>query len=390
MLSNNNSFGGGSPTSSTYQPSLPAIPAASATGGAGQTATTNNNNTNTNNTHRSKFAGMPGSASALHVHFGFKNTAPAFDPLPADHPSVVAKREAKHWAQGTRLGQKPDWDCTSGTTDAGGHPRRALMHQLSEFQAPKIVYNFRAQQVPSVHKQAVPVWKSNKFKIDQTAFLTKKEKSISTHHVLGNTNALSHAEMPLTENPQLQRKECSWNTSTALAHERDSLFVKRKEVDFRALNRVKRILDQDRYVNPIEDVRRSIDTKRDEKRQLREAQQEYIAKMKREARARRGLKPASLGDDSIGGSSQTRSSNNNIHHDGQQTFKMSNIDTWWDASPPEVQEAVMTIQSRRQAEEERAKKADEEANAAGRMQQPSSLRVVAPDGGNSSGPVSGR
>jgi hypothetical protein len=72
---------------------------------------------------------------------------------------------------------------------------------------------------------------------------------------------------------------------------------------------------------------------------------------------------------------------------------MSNIDTWWDATPPELQEAVRTVQTRRLVEEEKNNnKKSEDEN--GRMQQPTGLRVVAPDVGGSSsisgGPISGR
>lgn len=352
--------------------------------------------------YRSKFAGMPGSTSALHVHYGFKHSAPAFDPLPSDHPSVIARREARGWAQGTRLGHKPEWNGNTCTPDTGGHPRRNLMHQLSEFQAPKIVYNYRAQELPSVHKQAVPVWKSSKFTVDQANFLSKKDRSIAGHHVLGNTTMLSHAEMPVTEEPRKQELESGWNVSTALAHERASLFVKREEADYRALNRTKPILDHDRYVNPIEDVKRKMESNREEKREQRRHQQAFVAEMKREVRARRGLKPMSLSggsggdyyyeDDTLigGGSSRSVQRHHPLHQN--QVFKMSNIDTWWDASPPEVQETVRALQSRRQAEQDdKMKREKAEEEAARMMSQPTGLRVVAPgDVGSSSVPVSGR
>ena len=73
-----------------------------------------------------------------------------------------------------------------------------------------------------------------------------------------------------------------------------------------------------------------------------------------------------------------------------QVFKMSNIDTWWNASPPEVLEAVSVLQSRRHVEEEEAarrKKADEET---ARMSMPTNLRVVAPGAGDSNGQPSAR
>lgn len=368
---------------SSYQ--SPASNYSSGAGGGGtqqlNSSSTNNNNNNangassTNANYRSKFAGMPGSASALHVHYGFKHSAPAFDPLPAEHPAAVARKEARQWAQGTRLGQKPEWSATTATPDSGGHPRRQLMHQLSEFQAPKLVYNFRAQELPSVHKQAVPVWKPGKFKVDQTGFLSKKDRQRAGHIVLGNTDVLSHAEMPITEDPEKQRREAAWSNSTALPHERASLFVKREEADYRALNRTKPILDHDRYVNPIEDVKRKHDQYRELKRHDREEKQEFVAKMKREARARRGLKPASLAD-------ETSASKNNLEG---QVFKMSNIDTWWNLTPPELQEAVDTIESRRLAEDDKAKKEKDSQDANRTIIMPTNLKVVTSSNNNSNG-----
>lgn len=314
-------------------------------------------------TYRSKFAGMPGSASALHLHYGFKNSAPAFDPLPPTHPAAEARRSMQRWAQGQRLGQKPEWSGTTATADSGGHPRRALMHQLSEFQAPKIVFNFRAQQVPSVHRQAVPVWKPSKFRVDQTAFLTKAERERATHSVPGTTTVLSHAEMPITEDPRLQRREAGWNQSTALEAERANLF--KEKVYKRQLeeNKTLDVLDMDRYVNPVEDVRRRVDSGRDAKRQQRREKEEFVERMKREARARRGLRPQSLAALDVG-------------PDGQPVvYKLSNIDSWWNNQPAELQEAVMLLEQRRQEEQERAaRKAQAEAEARGAA--PQNLRVV--------------
>lgn len=341
-------------------------------------ATNNNNNNNHNaasggmssthhtahSTYRSKFAGMPGSASALHLHYGFKSSAPAFDPLPASHTAVVARREMQRWAQGQRLGQKHEWDVTTACADTGGHPKRALMHQLSEFQAPRLVPNFRAQQIATVHKHAVPVWKPSKFRVDQTAFLSKKERELVTRSGGASVTALSHAELPITEDPEVQKREAGWNISSSLEPVRANLFAKKEYEDLRPLNKTKAILDQDRYVSPVDDIKRKMDSAREQKRQQRHQHDQFVARMKREARARRGLRPMSLAAD--------------VGPDGQAVvFKMSNIDSWWDQEPVELKSAVETLEQRRRAEEERlAKKAAAEAEARGGG--PQGIRVVAP------------
>jgi hypothetical protein len=326
--------------------------------------------TSSSSTYRSKFAGMPGSASALHLHYGFKNSAPAFDPLPPTHPAAQARRDAQRWAQGQRLGQKPEWDGTSATADSGGHPRRALMHQLSEFQAPRIVFNFRAQHVPQVHKKSVPVWRPSKFRVDQTAFLSKADRGLATHSVEGTTTLLSHAEMPITDDPRLQRREAAWNQSTALEPVRANLFAKKEYEDLRPLNKTKPILDHDRYVNPVEDVRRRQEEARDIKRQARQEHEEFVAQMKREARARRGMRPQSL--------SIQQQQQHQVGPDGKAlVFKMSNMETWIKHEPAELREAVSVLETRRRDEEARAAlKAQQEAEARGAV--PQGLRVVAP------------
>lgn len=127
--------------------------------------------------------------------------------------------------------------------------------------------------------------------------------------------------------------------------------------------------------------------KREEKREIRQKQEEYVTQIKEEARMRRGLKPNS--SSSLSPTSGRRQLNSTGHQpqQQQQVFKMSNIDSWWNASPPEVLEAVSVLQSRRQNEQEEADKLKKAEEEAARMSLPTNLRVVAPDAG---GQPSGR
>jgi hypothetical protein len=205
---------------------------------------------------------------------------------------------------------------------------------MSQFQAAHIEYNYRSQQLPTVHR-------SGTLGGSRGGSMTAPRTAALAPSACGTVTQLSLFEMPVTEDAALQKRERSWNPSNALSDERASVFVPKKYESLVKLNQQKQILHPSRYVRPEQAQVEAMEAQREVKRQTRVAAT---------AAAATPAGPA-------------------------QPLKLSNIDTWWDAAPPHVAHAIATFNEtarQRQQDVELREVADAEARAA----IPTNLRVV--------------
>ena len=289
---------------------------------------------------RSRFAGMPGSVAAIRVDYARRLTA--FDPPAADSHVAQIKRETRRWKAGHRLGDKLDWNGAGPDERDRLFPVRPLMHQLSEFQAVKLHYNFRSATLPQINHQTVFMPKPSKLQVDRRIFLSPEEKAKLVDRCPATVSSMCLFEMK-NDPSQLPSavKEVGWNSSTEMEKDRASLWARGAAAasappagasrtggrggastsapveaggehhqsfaggnTFLALNKTKGVLNYDRYVPPkqrVEDMNALI---RERKLAQREHQQ--------------------------GGSS------GNEPGSGTYVYKMSNIDEWLRV-PPEVE-----------------------------------------------------
>jgi hypothetical protein len=273
----------------------------------------------TESTFRSKYAGMPGSLVAIRVDYARRGTA--FDPPPGDGKMAADKRDIVRWKFGHRLGDHPEWNTSAQTTDSRGqYPKRQLMHQLSEYQAVKLDYNFRSSALPSVNKTTQFVPKASKLQIDRSLFLTEKEKGRLVATCPGTSAHLSRAEMNNRSGAPIAGvdREHGWNPSVEMTQERTNIYALRQYDDYREINRMKTtILDGSTYVPP----------------QVRHTE---VVKAAREKKLTTRTKAASASAPFGGAGQQQFSPFATTASDGaaaaapQKVFKMSNINEWWD------------------------------------------------------------
>jgi hypothetical protein len=259
-------------------------------------------------TFRSKYAAQPGSLSAIRVDYNRNITA--FDAPGGDTHIGHRRSDVRRWRQGYRLGDKAEWNLSSLTSEKEAmFPQRPLMHTLSEYQAVKIDYNFRASTLPDINKKTVFVPKGNKMQIDRRAFLTPKEKSMLVDRCPATVSLLSTHEMRNHTLPGVER-ETGWNCSTALDDSRVSVFKLKSYDDYREVNKTKDIVDPQRYISPVRRQEQFSQTIRETKLRQREAEAEAS---RRRAHSHRTV------------ASPTG--------DSKMVFKMSNIEQWWDLNP---------------------------------------------------------
>ena len=257
---------------------------------------------------RSKFAALPGSLSAIRVDYNRNITA--FDAPPADTHIGQRRGEIRRWRQGHRLGDKPEWSSSTVDEKTALFPKRPLMHTLSEFQAVKMDYSFRASTLPDVNKKTVFVPKPNKMQIDRTVFLSPKEKSMLVSKCPATVSTLSTHEIRNHTLPGVER-EGGWNISTQPEENRTSVFKQVKHKDMRAITKAKGKLDPNRYISPLQRQEIIAETMREQKLSRR-AMEEEARKTKRQnqQQAKSGSAPSK-----------------------EMAFTMSNIDKWWDMNP---------------------------------------------------------
>ena len=159
----------------------------------------------------SKFAGHPGTLTALRIDYTAKDRAFAAH-APSSSLGKVRK-EVRALSSGPRLGDRPLWTTSSATTggssiahapSAGslltaipGLPQRPLMSQNSAYQAVKLNYNYRADALPPV-KELLYIPKAGKMELDRTPFLTheagKSSTVVITDRCLTTVTGLSRCE----------------------------------------------------------------------------------------------------------------------------------------------------------------------------------------------------
>eukprot|EP00762_Andalucia_godoyi_P007530 ANDGO_00781.mRNA.1 hypothetical protein len=122
----------------------------------------------------SRYSTQPGSTRFGRATFNHQDLT--FNPDEVPPSSVDARRRMKLAVQPLLLtGAKPQWN--KSTYDAEHvKPCRALLRTNSEFQASRMEYNFRAEELPLLFQKSLffeKQGKHNKFKVDQRLFLDK-------------------------------------------------------------------------------------------------------------------------------------------------------------------------------------------------------------------------
>jgi hypothetical protein len=259
---------------------------------------------------RSRYAGMPGSLVAIRVDYARRSAA--FDSLPPDTEVSQSKRDVKRWKMGHRLGDKAEWNNSAQPEGyTGSAPQRPNLRQLSEYQGIRLEYNYRASKLPDINHTTRFVPQPSKLQVDRSIFLPDSEKQKLVDRNQGTATLLSRREMTNEGVPGAER-EYGWNISAALAEERTNIYKLRGYDDFRDINKTKSVLDHGTYVPPQRRQVAAMKTSREVKLTRRED----------EARQRAAREAARYHPHSASAHSSTQGA--------QRSFKMSNIDDWWD------------------------------------------------------------
>jgi hypothetical protein len=259
---------------------------------------------------RSRYAGMPGSLVAIRVDYARRSAA--FDSLPPDTDVSQSKRDVKRWKMGHRLGDKAEWNNSAQPEGyTGSAPQRPNLRQLSEYQGIRLEYNYRASKLPDINHTTRFVPQPSKLQVDRSIFLPDIEKQKLVDRNQGTATLLSRREMTNEGVPGAER-EYGWNISSALAEERTNIYKLRGYEDFRDINKTKSVLDHGTYVPPQRRQVAAMKTSREVK----------ITKREDEARQRAAREAARYHPHSASANSSTQGA--------QRSFKMSNIDDWWD------------------------------------------------------------
>eukprot|EP01062_Namystynia_karyoxenos_P073526 TRINITY_DN70328_c0_g1_i1.p1 TRINITY_DN70328_c0_g1~~TRINITY_DN70328_c0_g1_i1.p1 ORF type:complete len:302 (+),score=76.12 TRINITY_DN70328_c0_g1_i1:84-908(+) len=193
---------------------------------------------------RSKFAGSPGSITAIRVDYG--RSSVAFEPLEPTSKVAIQKEEACKWKAAQRLGEKPEWN-SSIVCRWQKFPDRASMRTLQEFQSTRLEFNYRAQTLPTCYKNTLFMPKTDKFQFDGSMLLGESDKAKLVRQNPGG--GLSRSEFP-DEAPCIHDNK--WNNSTELDHERGSRWHKKDYFDYRPLNAARGAFSPQRYRNPMQ------------------------------------------------------------------------------------------------------------------------------------------
>lgn len=158
---------------------------------------------------RSRHANKPGASGLGRVSYGHKEMIFLPDEV-ADHKKHARVEMQQRLLPKLLTGAREEW--TSSTLISP--PKQALMRTLSEFQAVKLHYNFRAEVLPDHYTSTMYVDKGNKFRLDRTLLIPKKvqEKILDK-----NRHPSSSAEMPV--HPALETKK-RWDSSTEIPWQR--------------------------------------------------------------------------------------------------------------------------------------------------------------------------
>eukprot|EP01060_Flectonema_neradi_P028528 TRINITY_DN38364_c0_g1_i1.p1 TRINITY_DN38364_c0_g1~~TRINITY_DN38364_c0_g1_i1.p1 ORF type:complete len:265 (+),score=49.56 TRINITY_DN38364_c0_g1_i1:30-797(+) len=182
---------------------------------------------------RSKYAGFPGSITAIHVG----RSANAFEPIDPESAQGIRREEVLAWKEDHKLGEKKKWD-SSTSHPWRKFPDRALKRELVAFQALKMQHNFRAQQLPTCYKKNIFFPKRNKFQPDPSLLLSSNEKDCIVNKNVGGE--LSRTDFCDTLEPSFAQEK-QWNTSTSLEKEKSNIFhaPSRPKVDYGTINKLR-------------------------------------------------------------------------------------------------------------------------------------------------------
>eukprot|EP00331_Platyophrya_macrostoma_P011847 CAMPEP_0176409260 /NCGR_PEP_ID=MMETSP0127-20121128/2402_1 /TAXON_ID=938130 /ORGANISM="Platyophrya macrostoma, Strain WH" /LENGTH=289 /DNA_ID=CAMNT_0017788625 /DNA_START=62 /DNA_END=927 /DNA_ORIENTATION=- len=253
-------------------------------------------------TFRSKHAGKPGSLMAIRVDY----------PPPGD-PRSGRRSEIRKYKSGLRIGEKPEWNATT-IDEMHQFPSHSPQRVLSEFQGVKMEYNYRANALPSINHDTIFVRKPNKMQIDASLFLSKAEKSRVVATCPGTNAGLSRREI---ENVEGRDSEQSWNGSTQLTPDRNSVYRLPVHPSLLDTNKKKNLVNLDTYVAPMD---------------------QHVAKAASQREAKLSQRrPFAFSSDRL---SSARESDLQLSTGGTfvcrgapQVFKMSNRRDWWDKNP---------------------------------------------------------
>lgn len=261
---------------------------------------------------RSKHAGRPGSLLAIRVDYPL--TTSAFEALPATDAKSQRRAEVKKFTSGLRIGEKAAWNATT-IDEAHPFPSHSPQRTLSEFQAVKMEYNYRANALPQVNKETIFVRKPNKMQIDESLFLSKKERERVVSRCPGTNATLSRYEMQNAEGRSL---ESGWNTSILPPDDRTCPFKLPTYESFTETNKAKNLLEPTRYKTPQQRHNEVIGT-------MREA--------KLSARLPFGVSSASVLSTAQSTNLQLSAGGTFVASGAPAVFKMSNRNEWWDKCP---------------------------------------------------------
>lgn len=250
---------------------------------------------------------MPGSLVAIRVDYNRSGTA--FDPPGPETAVGKVRTDVRRWKQGHRLGDPPEWNSTTYDPQMMNFPSRPMMHTVSEFQAVRLNYNYRAAVLPEVNHRTVFVPKPNKMQVDKKLFLSTEEKAKLVERCPGTATLLSAFESRNHTLPGIEREE-GWNVSTLPDGERTNIFKLRSYDDYRAANKALWTSQHEAsYISPVQRQEAVSQAVREAKLEQREAERRRLERLHHYTQRER-------------------------EQGGKVVYKMSNIDTWWTRPPP--------------------------------------------------------
>ena len=211
---------------------------------------------------RSKFAGFPGSITAIHVG----RSTNAFEPIDSESTQGIRREEVLAWKEEHRLGEKEKWN--QGTSHPWQKfPDRAMKRELAVFQTTKMQHNFRAQKLPTCYKDNVFLPKRNKFQPDASLLLSEKERKLVVKKNVGGD--LSRTDFCDTLQPSY-KQEKEWDISTTLTKEKSNIFHSpvKPHINYSTLNKIR--VTPKKYRSPEKIVARASREQSRAKERLRE------------------------------------------------------------------------------------------------------------------------
>ena len=215
--------------------------------------------TTEDNLFRFRHSGLPGSITAIRLHYPLKGNA--FAAHPHDSTLGEARKDIIESKNVWRLGRLKPW-CASTLNEDDVFPQRAMMRTLSEFQSLRLPVDFRAASLRRDYKQTEFIPKASKFQFDLKNLIPRKK----------NVKRLNFNLPPVSEFEFSERKR-TWNASTELDATRTCFFKNKEYEPMSAVNRLKEEfmpLVRDSYRTPEQRTLEKLKLVSDMKREKRE------------------------------------------------------------------------------------------------------------------------